>query len=95
MSSARTRTNANAPEYPCEQGTDPNGCWNQTFGPGLSKREYIAALALQAILSNTALLVVEHEMFSMQAATFAKQAVAFADVLLMELECWRNGEAEA
>lgn len=42
--------NANQPAYPCEQGTDPNGNWNQTFEPGLSKREYIAALALQATI---------------------------------------------
>lgn len=72
-------TNANQPAYPCEQGTDPNGNWNQTFESGLSKREYIAALALQAILSNNAA-------FTKYAETYAKQAVVHTDALLKELE---------
>ena len=39
-------TNASNAAFPCEQGIRPHGGWNETFEPGLIKREYIAALAL-------------------------------------------------
>lgn len=72
-------TNANSAAFPCEQGTDPNGSWNQTFEPGLSKREYFAAIALQGILSNSA-------EFDDRYKTYAALAVEYADELLKRLE---------
>lgn len=71
--------NANSAAFPCEQGTDPNGGWNQTFEPGLSKREYFAALALQGILSS-----MNENTYS--PITAACDAVAVADELLKRLE---------
>lgn len=39
------------PAFPCEQGVDPNGNWNQTFEPGMSLRDYVAARAMHADLT--------------------------------------------
>lgn len=69
----------NSPAFPCEQGTDPNGNWNQTFEPGLTKREYFAALAMQGLLANPG-LDVAHDVDDA-----AEVAVLFADKLLARL----------
>lgn len=70
---------ANSAAFPCEQGTDPNGSWNQTFEPGLSKREYFAAMALQGILAGTS-----GDTFD--PITIAYDAIKATDVLLEILE---------
>lgn len=36
--------------FPCEQGTNPDGTWNQTFEPGMSLGDYFAAKAMQSLL---------------------------------------------
>ena len=71
--------NTDAFAFPCEQGTDPNGGWNQTFEPGMTKREYIAALALQGVLAR----MTED---TYHPITAARNAVEAADELLKRLE---------
>lgn len=71
-------TNANSAAFPCEQSTDPNGSWNQTFEPGLTKREYFAAMALQGMLASDL-----KDEFSLE--IHARCAVRAADALLAEL----------
>ena len=72
-------TNANSAAFSCEQGTDPNGSWNQTFEPGLTKREYFAAMALQGVLAS----MTEDTYHPL---TAARNAVEAADELLKRLE---------
>lgn len=76
-------TNANSAAFPCEQGIDPNGCWNQTFEPGLTKREYFATMALSAAAD----LFKGAEGISREqrAQSVAGYAVALADALFAEL----------
>ena len=40
------------PVYPSEQGHIPNGTWNQTYESGISRRDWLAGLAMQGLLSN-------------------------------------------
>ncbi len=40
--------------FPCEQGHCPDGTWNQSFEPGMSLRDYIAARTLQGFCANPA-----------------------------------------
>ena len=39
--------NDGGPAFPCEQGSTPEGGWNQTFESGMTLRDYFAAKALQ------------------------------------------------
>ena len=41
-----TQHNDGGPAFPGEQGTDPNGLWNQTWSPGMSLWDYYAGQAL-------------------------------------------------
>lgn len=68
--------NANSAAFPCEQGIDPNGNWNQSFEPGLTKREYFAGLAMQSLIGTS--------FYSPD--TLAEKSVEFADELLKALE---------
>jgi hypothetical protein len=38
------------PAFPCEQGREPCGTWNQTFDSGMTLRDYFAAKAMQGII---------------------------------------------
>ena len=69
---------ANSAAFPCEQGTDPNGDWNMSFEPGMTKREYFAVMALQGMLASD----LKSE-FSLEMQ--ARCAVRAADALLAEL----------
>ena len=69
---------ANSAAFPCEQGTDPNGDWNMSFEPGMTKREYFAVMALQGLLASDL-----KEEFGLR--TQARRAVIAADALLAEL----------
>ena len=70
--------NANSAAFPCEQGTDPNGDWNMSFEPGMTKREYFAVMALQGMLASDL-----KDEFSLEIQ--ARCAVRAADALLAEL----------
>ena len=70
--------NANSAAFPCEQGTDPNGDWNMSFEPGMTKREYFAVMALQGMLASDL-----KDEFSLE--IHARCAVRAADALLAEL----------
>lgn len=39
--------------FPSEQGFRPDGGWNDTYTPGLTKREYFAAAALTGLMAST------------------------------------------
>ena len=69
---------ANSAAFPCEQGTDPNGDWNMSFEPGMTKREYFAVMALQGMLASDL-----KDEFSLEIQ--ARCAVRAADALLAEL----------
>ena len=38
--------------FPGEQGTCPDGTWNQTWEPGMSLRDWFAGMAITAFLSS-------------------------------------------
>lgn len=68
--------NAIEPAYPIQDTYHPNG--QVEYGrPGLTKRELLAAMALQGMLANTD--------NSGRAEAYAKDAVAQADALLAAL----------
>lgn len=67
----------NEPAYPSSKTwNDDNGNWGIPYG--LTKREYFAGLAMQGILANGWDKAFRSNM--------AKQAIAYADALLAELE---------
>lgn len=71
--------NREAPAYPVHADT--------ISGIGLTKRELIAAMALQGILSNHwRLNDYKNNIDAMGAEMAGKQAVLYADALLIELE---------
>ena len=37
--------------YPYEQSMNPDGKWNQTTEPGISRRDWLAGLAMQGLLA--------------------------------------------
>ena len=39
--------------YPSEQGSTPEGTWNQTYDPGMTYRMWLAGMAMQALLSSS------------------------------------------
>lgn len=43
------KINDGGPAFPSEQGTSPEGTWNQTFDPGMSLRDYFAIRALSLV----------------------------------------------
>ena len=45
------------PMFPCEQGVDPAGNWNQTFESGMSVRDYFAGQALAGTLAHPDTLI--------------------------------------
>lgn len=45
-----TLPNNGGPAFPCEQGHTPDGTWNQSFDPGMSRRDYFAAKAMAALI---------------------------------------------
>lgn len=74
--------NKNKPAFPIQPTFDDAGrICNESyaFGEGLTKREYFAGMALQALLSNGTISVNKIQ-------TTAMEAVWFADALLKELE---------
>lgn len=62
------KKNGNAPAFPCEPTTDT---WD-----GLTKREYFAAMAMQAMISKYGIDSISWNM---------QQAISCADALLAEL----------
>lgn len=69
--------NADSPAHPCKIPNYENPANNYTEHHGLTKREHIAALALQGLLSN-------HTRNESKNITY--DAVSLADMLLDELE---------
>jgi hypothetical protein len=45
------RIDDGGPAFPCEQGHDPQGYWNETFNSGMSIRDWFAGRALVGLLS--------------------------------------------
>jgi hypothetical protein len=43
------------PAFPSEQGSTPEGTWNQTYNPGMTLRDAFAIAALTGLMSNTEL----------------------------------------
>lgn len=43
--------NTGGPVYPSEQGQDAEGKWNQTYEAGITRRDWLAGLAMQGYLS--------------------------------------------
>lgn len=39
------------PAFPGEQGTSPDGTWNQTWSPGMTIRQWYAGMAMQGIIA--------------------------------------------
>ena len=64
------------PAFPNEQHETQEGSWNQTFNPGMSKRELFAGMIAAGIVSNPQLADINGAAF----------AVEFADALLKKLE---------
>lgn len=69
-----TNTNANEPAYPCQEFVAPGS----EFQVGLTKRELIAAMAMQGLLANA-----EHR-YSISESI--RHAVWASDALLAEIE---------
>lgn len=40
------------PAFPGEQGTAPDGTWNQTWSPGMTLRQYYAGQAMKGVVSD-------------------------------------------
>jgi hypothetical protein len=76
-------TKAEQSAFPTEQGTDPNGCWNQTWEPGMTMREYFASMALTAAEKRTRNLTFIG--WDMEARLIAECALRIADALIAEL----------
>lgn len=72
--------NGDQPAYPLDPGKQPG------LNAGLTKREMIAAMALQGMLANAQATeeTIKHGVDLMQ--SFAYQAVEAADLLLKQLE---------
>lgn len=83
----------NQPAFPVEVSTDENGNLrgSQTsnysgYELGISKREYFASKAMQALLSNPEWMkVYEKEKYLMQSEIVAKVSIEMADAVLKEL----------
>lgn len=65
------------PAFPSEQGETITG-WNQTYEPGLTKREWFAGMALQGHLSNPA--TTEHPAFDR--LSLSVECYAMADAMI-------------
>lgn len=39
-----------SPAFPSEQGTTPEGTWNQTYSPGMTLRQWYAGMALPSVI---------------------------------------------
>jgi hypothetical protein len=44
-------TKDGGPAFPSEQGSTPEGTWNQTYSAGMSLRDYFAGQALAGLVS--------------------------------------------
>jgi hypothetical protein len=42
--------NDGGPVYPSEQGQDLEGKWNQTYEAGITRRDWLAGLAMQSVV---------------------------------------------
>lgn len=74
--------NKNMPAFP--QSWDPNmGDGLQGGSPGLTKREYFAAIAMQGYIANI-------NSFSASQSEIIKESIYVADALLAELERTKN-----
>lgn len=79
-------TNDGGPAFPSEQGSTPEGTWNQTHSAGMSLRDYFAGQALAGLTT----LVRDTE--AEAAYAVAKAAYFVADALLAE-RAKSSGEA--
>jgi hypothetical protein len=70
--------------YPSEQGQDAEGKWNQTYEAGITRRDWLAGLAMQAFIAMYGTGV--------SAQTRAEWAYAEADALIAEGK--RHDEAD-
>lgn len=64
--------------FPGQQDMCPDGKWNQTWEPGMSRRDWFAGQALAGLCANSRV--------QDTAAEFAAGAVRAADALIAELE---------
>lgn len=74
--------NGGVPSYPVVWVNPENGNARQEYG--LTKREYFAGLAMQALVSD--IVNAESKGYEVTSDVTAKEAVSMADALLAELE---------
>lgn len=72
--------NDGGPAFPSEQGSTPEGCWNQSYTPGMSLRDWFAGQALAGVLP-----VCKEDTLGRgqsKAQVFAQRAYEIADAML-------------
>ena len=72
-------TNDGGPAFPSQQRLERNEMWNQTYEPGISFRQYVAAHVMAGYAAS-------EDGAAQESETLARWAVADADALIAELE---------
>jgi len=76
-----TENNANESAFPFEE----TGKSNTSFSPGLTKREYFAAMAMQGLLANNIYHNPNEKHKMIRADALAETACHYSDALLTQL----------